>query len=64
MSFGELVAHEIHKAFDGAIELHEGDGHYSVTMRNETGEGSMLFYHVMPGVDLAYCNFSLSLIHI
>lgn len=59
MSFGELVAHEIHKAFDGEIELREGDEHYSVTMRNETGEGSMLFYRVMPGVDLAYCNFSM-----
>lgn len=59
MSFNKLVAHEIHKVFDGDIELHEGDGHYSITMRNESGEGSMLFYRVMPGVDLAYCNFSM-----
>lgn len=59
MSLNELVAHEIHRAFDGEIELHESGEHYSVTMRNESGEGSMLFYHVMPGIDLAYCNFSM-----
>ena len=59
MSFDELVAKEVHRAFDGDIELHESDGRYSLIMRNETGEGSMLFYRVMPGIYLAYCNFSM-----
>lgn len=59
MSFNELVAKELHKAFDGDIELHQSGTRYSVSMRNETGEGSMLFYSVMPGIDLAYCNFSM-----
>lgn len=59
MSFNELVAKELHQAFKGDIELRQSDSRYAVTMRNETGEGSMLFYHVMPGVDLAYCNFSM-----
>lgn len=59
LSFNELVANEIHRAFDGDIELHQGDGLYSVTMKNDSGEGSMLFYRVMPGVDLAYCNFAM-----
>lgn len=45
--------------YRGAAEYRAVGGRHMLRIASDEGDGSMLFYEVMPGVMLAYCDFSM-----